>query len=584
LNAAVGQPRLEAIHNGERELADFFHNASIAFHWVDADGIILEANQADLDLLGYGRDEYIGRNIADFHVDQRAIADILERLRRAETLRDLPARLRRKDGAVRDVLIYSSALMEGGRFVHTRCVTIDVTGRRRAEETLKAREGELELVARTTPLVLTRCSRDLRYLFVNHAAAALFGRAPEEMIGQRIEDVMGAEALEIIRPHVEQVLRGEPVEYEAEIPYPGGLRWMRVSYEPDRDERGDVVGWVASIVDITERRRAEAALRESELRFRHMADSAPVLIWMSGVDKACTWFNRPWLEFTGRTMEEEIGDGWAVGVHGDDLERCIDTYVSAFDARAPFSMEYRLRRHDGVYRWILDNGVPIYGADGEFVGYIGSCIDIDQRKKTEEHRQLLLDELNHRVKNTLSVVQGIAQQTFRSAEPTRDATRAFEGRLAALGKAHGILTRTNWEEALLHDVAEEAVAVCGAARARVTLAGPPVALRPRQALSIAMALHELCTNAVKYGSLSNDAGSVALRWQVHDGPTGPLELTWREAGGPVVAAPAARGYGSMMIEKALAHELQGAVTLEFPPEGVACAIAVPLEPNQKGAS
>ena len=121
---------------------------------------------------------------------------------------------------------------------------------------------------------------------------------------------------------------------------------------------------------------SEATLRESEQRFRIVADAAPVLIWMSGVDKLCTFFNKRWLEFTGRSLEQEMGNGWAEGVHRDDLQKCLKTYTEAFDARKPFVMQYRLRRNDGEFRWISDDGVPRYDADGAFTGYIGSCVDV----------------------------------------------------------------------------------------------------------------------------------------------------------------------------------------------------------------
>ena len=137
-------------------------------------------------------------------------------------------------------------------------------------------------------------------------------------------------------------------------------------------------------IDITDRKQAEEALRESEARFRNMADTAPVLVWMSGADKLCTYFNRQWLDFTGRTLAEELGTGWAEGVHPGDRERCLHAYATAFDARQTFDMEYRLRRADGEYRWLADRGVPRISPAGEFLGYIGSCIDITDRKRVEE--------------------------------------------------------------------------------------------------------------------------------------------------------------------------------------------------------
>jgi PAS domain S-box-containing protein len=144
---------------------------------------------------------------------------------------------------------------------------------------------------------------------------------------------------------------------------------------------GEPIGHVVVFRDVTRARHAQAALQESEARFRATADSAPVLIWMSDSTKACDYFNRQWLEFTGRTMEQELGDGWAEGVHSEDLQRCLAVYDTAFDSRQPFTMEYRLRRFDGEYRWVVDHGVPRFAPDGTFVGYIGACMDITDQKK-----------------------------------------------------------------------------------------------------------------------------------------------------------------------------------------------------------
>ena len=141
--------------------------------------------------------------------------------------------------------------------------------------------------------------------------------------------------------------------------------------------------FLVSFVDLTERYRTEMVTRETEGRFRVVADAAPVMIWMSGPDKRCTYFSKPWLDFTGRSLEEELGDGWADGVHEADQSRCLECYLTAFDRRESFHAEYRLRRHDGIYRYIYDTGVPRYDSNGEFAGYIGSCIDVTERKAIE---------------------------------------------------------------------------------------------------------------------------------------------------------------------------------------------------------
>lgn len=250
----------EALRASEGELAEFFENASLGIHWVGSDGTVLRVNQAELDLLGYDRDEYVGRHIAGFHVDQPVIDDILSRLTCGETLREYPARLRCKNGSIRDVLINSNVRFQDGQFIHTRCFTRDVTDQKRVEQ----------------------------------------------------------------------------------------------------------------------------ALRESEARFRLMADASPVLIWVSDLDRHRTYFNKGWLDFTGRTLEEETGMGWTIGAHPDDEARCFHLQTEAFDRREPFETEFRLRRVDGVYRWILDRGVPRFDEHGTFLGYVGSCVDITDLKHAQD--------------------------------------------------------------------------------------------------------------------------------------------------------------------------------------------------------
>jgi PAS domain S-box-containing protein len=171
---------------------------------------------------------------------------------------------------------------------------------------------------------------------------------------------------------------------EAEVVFDDGSSiHLSGNIEPMLDDDGRLQGAVAVLRDVTERHHAAAALRESEKRFQALADASPVMMWTAGVDKQCTFFNRAWLDFTGRAMKQHLGDGWTEAVHPDDLDRCLATYVAAFDARRRFQMEYRIRRADGEYRWVLDNGVPRF-REAVFTGYIGSCVDVTEQKITEE--------------------------------------------------------------------------------------------------------------------------------------------------------------------------------------------------------
>jgi PAS domain S-box-containing protein len=156
------------------------------------------------------------------------------------------------------------------------------------------------------------------------------------------------------------------------------------SSAPIRNSRNEIVGVVLVFRDVTERKKAEAELQESEQRFRTMADAAPVLIWTSGVDRHFDYVNQPWLDFTGGALDQELGEGWSEGVHPEDLDRCLDVYATSFDSRMPFSTEYRLRRHDSQYRWFLNKGVPRFAPDGEFAGYIGCSVDVHDRRQNEE--------------------------------------------------------------------------------------------------------------------------------------------------------------------------------------------------------
>ena len=214
---------------------------------------------------------------------------------------------------------------------------------------------------------------------------------------------------------------------------------------------------------------------------------------------------------------------------------------------------------------------------GEVLGVAAVMRDITARRRAEDYQRLLINELNHRVKNTLAIIQAIAQQSFGGGRASKEAMAAFEGRLMALSAAHDLLTRENWESASMRRIVEDAVAPHDAGSGRFRTVGPDLRLPPKTAVSLALALHELATNAVKYGALSNEAGHVEIDWRSEErGGSQRLHFRWSEHGGPPVTPPSRRGFGTRLIERSLAAEFEGEVKIDFRIEGIVCTVDAPL--------
>lgn len=263
-----------------------------------------------------------------------------------------------------------------------------IRGRKPVKRRPRLREGELSKVEHLARIGAWRWDPKRDEVTWSKELYRIAGRNPREPAPTYKEhpDLFTPDSWERLQCAVEETLRnGKPYELDLEMVRPDGTsRWIMAHGEAERDAKGRIRGLRGTARDITERSKIVDALRESEQRFRLVANSAPVLIWKAGTDKGCTYFNQPWLEFTGRPVEDELGYGWAKGVHPEDLSQCLETYNKAFDQHRPFRMEYRLRRYDGQYRWILDTGVPRFNTDGSFAGYIGSAVDISDRKKAAE--------------------------------------------------------------------------------------------------------------------------------------------------------------------------------------------------------
>jgi PAS domain S-box-containing protein len=274
-------------------------------------------------------------------------------------------------------------------------------------------------------------------------------------------------------------------------------------------------------------------LAESEARFRTMADHAPVMLWMAGVTGRCEFFNRVWLEFTGRSLEQEVGPGWAEGVHPLDFQSCMHTFLTSFVARRAFSMEYRLTRHDGVYRWILDQGVPRYAPDGSFAGYIGSCIDITPLKVLQEQldarilelgcrlkeREVLLQEVHHRVKNNLQLVSSLLRMQGREVGDPRVASSLEEcqSRIHSIAAIHdGLYLSEDFSRVALASYARSLVtriiqaSGISPAVVAVEIAVDDVELGVDRAIPCGLLINELVTNALKHAFPEGRRGTVRV--------------------------------------------------------------------------
>ena len=327
----------------------------------------------------------------------------------------------------------------------------------------------------------------------------------------------------------------------------------------------------------TAAKQTEDALREREASYRALVEAIGTVVWTTAHDGQVEDMPE-WRRLTGQSFEEQLGWGWLNAIHPDDREETAAAWARAVETRSVYDVEYRLRNAEGVYRWFNGRGVPVI-ADGAIRKWVGVCIDIHDRRQADEQLRLVVHELNHRVKNNLATVQAIAAQTLRETKSFAEAKSDFTARLTALARAHDVLTRENWEGATLAELIDAVLEphCSNAGRSRCTARGPALWVDTKTALALSMALHELGTNAAKYGAFSAADGHVLVEWETLqlEGEA-RLRLFWTESGGPPVSAPTHRGFGSRLIERGLATELRGDVKLSFEPGGVVCTVDVPL--------
>jgi PAS domain S-box-containing protein len=390
--------------------------------------------------------------LPSFHADPLVIRDMLQKLSCGEKLDRYPARLRAKDGSIKHVLVTSNSRYEDGRFVNTRCFTLDVTHLYEAERARWESEGRLAATYEAATIGIAEVDEAGLLVRVNDAICKMLGRPREQLLN---------------------------------------MRFLDYTHEDDRAD--DANGY-------------------------------------------------------HRQIAGEVGS---------------------------YSIRKRARKPDGTIVRLDVYSSSVRAHTGEFL-YAVRVLDINERKQAEKRQKSLVDELNHRVKNTLATVQSLSMQTARNSENLQDFSHRYEKRLIGLARAHDLLTMRHWQDAPLDLLVREVlVPIAGGSDRKLQVSGPSITLNSGVALSLTMVLNELMTNAAKYGALSSEGGRLVLTWQ-HEGPDQTvLALTWQERGGPPVPPPTRRGFGMQLIERCIERDLGGELDLAFEPDGLLCRMSFP---------
>ena len=421
--------------------------------------------------------------------------------------------------------------------------------------------------------------------------------------GQSYADYRGFGWLDVLHPDdraatmqvwLEALRRCEPIDLEYRLRgRDGAYRWMNARAIPLRDATGVVQKWLGMNIDIDVRKHLEEAVFDNERRMRVLVEGVPQLLWRARLAGDWFWASPQWSAVTGRPEHEGHGSGWLDFVHPDDVAAVTDAWALAQDSGG-FDVEHRLRHHDGAYRWFSTRALPIRDGCGRIVEWLGTSNDIDALRQAQDRQEVMVAELQHRTRNIIAIVQSVAEKTLEGAGSLEAFEQRFNDRLHALARVQSLLSHAAaGQRVTFGDLLDSELAALGAfhregVAGSLVLDGPhDVPLRSGAVQSLALALHELATNAVKYGALKGRDGKLSVLWDVERADDGILWLNvdWRESGvtlPPVTARARSGGYGRQLIERALPYQLGAKTSYAFTDDGVHCRIAVAMVSDRAG--
>ncbi len=571
----------------QQELIHTVLNALFVFVGIlDLDGTLLDTNDPPLQAAALTIEDVRGRHFWDCYwwsyseESKRRLRHAVKNARQGKDVR-CEAQVRLADDCFIAIDFFLSPLRDAsGRITHLVASGVDISQRRSAETEL----GRMVRIVDEAPFLIRSASPDGRVLYLNKRGREMLGYATNAPLGQA----------EVAHHHPDWASRilseegypkarkdGQWVGETAILDTDGREVPVSAAIVAHRDAEGSVEYFSTIAGDISSVKSTQAALKESELRFRGTFENAAVGIAHVGLEGRWLRVNERLLEIVGYRRAELVQMTFQDITHPDDLDADLALFaqLKAGDIDS-YSLDKRYYRKDGEVVWV-EITVSMQEASGQSGPYIIAVVeDITQRKLAEDRQRLLLAELNHRVKNTLAMIQSIANQTLRESTDPRNFVRCFTGRLQSLSGAHDLLTAQTWSGADLAALLRTQVSLNGTIDVdRIRLAGPKVLLPPQVALNLALIVHELATNALQHGAFSTDAGSVSVNWSISMSPAAQekfLQIVWSETGGPPVKEPEERGFGTVILERGLKLGLGGTYELQWERGGLVAKLCMPL--------
>lgn len=386
------------------------------------------------------------------------------------------------------------------------------------------------------------------------------------------------------RAHLEESIaaalqQGSAFKAEYRLRSPSGdIRWVLATGTIFRGEDGKPTRLAGVVVDITERREQEVALTESEAKFRAIADSMPQMVWSTQPNGFHDYYNARWYEFTGVPPGSTDGAGWNDMFHPEDQKRAWEVWRHSLETGEPYQIEYRLKHHSGQYRWTLGRALPVRDTAGRIVRWMGTCTDIHETKLAAEEREIVAQELSHRIKNIFSVLNGLIALSSRTQPEIRPLAEELRARIAALGTAHDFVrphsraSRPETVDTTVQGLLATLLKPYDDGQGRIAVSGDDPVIDDRSATPIALLFHELATNSAKYGALAAPDGRLAVGFAIDDDD---FRIDWKESGLNGVSAPQREGFGSRLVTLSVEGQLSGKVSRAWEADGLRMSVTIP---------